>query len=107
LLDPPAGGNGIVIGVSGYLGSATAEVYATSPDSFTARALLYRSKTVDADGTGFFIGELPKSACSYQALLLKIDAKASNSEHNLSFGSCQRGRLSAIDGGEGSWSIAR
>jgi hypothetical protein len=107
LLDPPGGGNGIVIGVSGYLGSATGEVYATSPDSFTAGALLYRSKTVDADGTGFFIGELPKSACSYQALLLKIDAKNGDSEHDLSFGSCQRGRLSTIDGGEGSWSAGR
>ena len=107
LLDPPGGGNGIVIGVSAYPGSAIAEVYATSPDSFTAGALLYRSKTVAANGTGFFIGKLPKSACSYQALLLKIDAKNGNSEHNLSFGSCQRGRLSMIDGGEGSWSIGR
>jgi hypothetical protein len=93
-----------VIGVSGYLGSATAEVYATSPDSFTASTLLYHSKTVAADGTGFFIAELPKPACSYQALLLKIDAKNGSSEHNLNFGSCQRGRLSTIDGGEGAWS---
>jgi hypothetical protein len=105
LLEPPGGGNGIVIGVSGYLGSATAEVYTSAPNTFTAGALLYHGETVAADGTGFFIGELPKPACAYDALLLKIRATNGNSEHNLGFGSCQRGRLSAIDGGQGSWSI--
>jgi len=103
LVDPAGGGNGIVIGVSGYDGGATAQVYAGTPNTFNTGTLLYAGHTISANGTGFFIGQLPKSACDYNSLELNVKASSTGSQHNLEFGSCSPGKLVAITGSMGAW----
>jgi hypothetical protein len=104
LIDPSSGGGGIVIGVSGYHGAATAKVFLGTRDSFNTGTLLYSGHTVSADGTGFFIGQLPKSACDYSSLQLSVKARSGASQHNLDFGSCHTDKLVPITGGMGEWS---
>jgi hypothetical protein len=105
LIDPPSGGNGVVIGVSGYDGPASIKLSVGTPNSFAAGTLLYSGHTVSADGTGFFIAELPKSACAYKWLELSVKARnGAASQHLLGFGSCKTGKLAAITGGQGAWS---
>jgi hypothetical protein len=104
LIDPPNGGNGIVIGVSGYDGAAYANVFVGTPNTFNAGTLLYRGHTVPADGTGFFIGQLSSAACDYSSLELNVKAGSGASQHNLEFGSCKPGKLVAITGSMGGWS---
>lgn len=104
LLDPSSGGRGIVIGVSGYRGVASAKVFVGTPNTFKAGTLLYSGHTISADGTGFFIGQLPKSACDYSSLELNVKAGSSASQHNLEFSSCHPGKLVAIVGSMGAWS---
>jgi hypothetical protein len=104
LIDPPSGGNGIVIGVSGYDGPANIKLSVGAPRSFVAGTLLYSGHTVSADGTGFFIAQLPKSACDYSWLVLNATASNGHSQHLLGFGSCSTGKLSPISGGQGEWS---
>ena len=106
LIDPSSGGSGIVIGVSGYDGAATAKVFVGTPNTFNTGTLLYSGHTVAADGTGFFIGQLSKSACDYSSLELSVKAGASASQHNLEFGSCNPGKLVPIAGSTGEWSAS-
>jgi hypothetical protein len=103
LIDPSSGGDGIVIGVSGYHGAATARLSEGTPNTFTAGILLYSGHTISADGTGFFIGQLSKSACAYQSLELSVKAGSGSAQHNLEFGSCSPGKLVTISGGMGEW----
>ena len=105
--DPPNGGNGVVIGVSGYDGPADVKLSVGTPRSFAAGTLLYSGHTVSADGTGFFIAQLPKSACAYNGLELSIKASHGASQHLLGFGSCRTGKLATITGGQGAWSASR
>ena len=56
------------------------------------------------DGTRFFIGKLPASACSYRSLELDVKAGHNSSQHNLGFGTCAPGKLVAITDSMGSWS---
>jgi hypothetical protein len=106
LIDPSSGGSGIVIGVSGYHGAANAKVFVGTPNTFNTGTLLYSGHTVSADGTGFFIGELPKPACDYSSLELGVKAGSSGSQHNLEFGSCNPGKLVTITGSMGQWSAS-
>ncbi len=53
LIDPPSGGDGVVIGVSGYDGPANIKLSVGMPNSFQPGALVYSGHTVSADGTGF------------------------------------------------------
>jgi hypothetical protein len=107
LIDPPTGGNGIVIGVSGYDGDANVKLSAGTPRSLAAGALLYSGHTVSANGTGFFIAQLPRSACDYSWLELNVKARRGASQHVLGFDSCSTGKLTTITGGEGAWSAQR
>jgi len=107
LIDPPTGGNAIVIGVSGYDGPANIKLSEGTANSFTPGPLLYGGHTVSADGTGFFIAQLPKSACDYDWLELNVQAGHGHSQHLLGFGSCSAGKLSPIAGGQGAWSASR
>jgi hypothetical protein len=104
LISPPGGGNGVVIGVSGYDGTANVKLSVGTPHSFAAGPLLYSGHTVSADGTGFFIAQLPKSACDYSWLELNIKARRGASQHLLGFDSCSTGKLVTITGGQGAWS---
>jgi hypothetical protein len=56
------------------------------------------------DGTSFFIGKLPASACSYRSLELDVKAGHNSSQHNLGFGTCALGKLVEITDSMGSWS---
>jgi hypothetical protein len=107
LIDPASGGNAVVIGVSGYDGPANVRLSEGTANSFTPGPLLYSGHTVSADGTGFFIAQLPKSACDYDWLELNIAAGHGHSQHLLGFGSCSAGKLSPITGGQGAWSAPR
>jgi hypothetical protein len=107
LIDPPSGGNGIVIGVSGYDGAADVKLSVGTPRSFAAGTLLYSGHTVSADGTGFFIAQLPKSACDYSWLELNVKARRGASQHLLGFDSCTTGKLARITGGQGAWGQTR
>ena len=104
LIDPPSGGNGIVIGVSGYDGAANVKLSVGTPRSFAAGTLLYSGHTISADGTGFFIAQLPRSACDYSWLELNVKARRGASQHLLEFDSCSTGKLARITGGQGAWS---
>jgi uncharacterized membrane protein len=105
LINPGSRQNGIVIGVSGYTGQATATVDVGHSDSFRAGPRLIGATTVAADGTGFFIGELPKSACDYPWLELNVTAhRHHSSQHNFGFGACAAGKLVAITASMGAWS---
>ena len=106
LIDPSSGANGIVIGVSGYDGEATAKVFAGTPNTFNTGTPLYSGHTISADGTGFFIAQLSKSACDYSSLELNAKASSSACQHNLDFGSCSPGKLVTITGGMGGWSAS-
>jgi hypothetical protein len=106
LIDPSSGRSGIVIGVSGYNGAATAKVFAGTPNTFNTGTLLYSGHTVSADGTDFFIGQLSKSACDYSSLELNVKAGSSASQHNLEFGFCHPGKLVTITGSMGEWSAS-
>ena len=106
LIDPPSGGSGIVIGVTGYAGDASAKVFVGTRNTFNTGTLLYGGHIVSADGTGFFIGQLPKSACNYRSLELNVNAGSGASQHNLEFGSCNPGKLVTITGGMGAWSAS-
>jgi hypothetical protein len=103
LIDPPSGGDGIVVGVSGFDGAADAKVFVGTPGTFNTGALLYRGQSITADGTGFFIGQLSSSACDYRSLELSVKAGSNASEHNLQFGACNPGRLVTITGSMGEW----
>jgi hypothetical protein len=107
LIDPQNGGDGIVIGVSGYNGGANVKLSEGTSHSFTPGTLLYSGRTISADGTGFFIAELPKSACNYGWLNLNVKAAKGRSQHVLGFGLCRAGKLSPITGGQGEWSASR
>ncbi|MCL2419563.1 MAG: hypothetical protein FWD04_09740, partial [Conexibacteraceae bacterium] len=102
LIDPPGGGNGVVIGVIGYKGDATVKL-SVATGGFSTGAL-YSGNTIPANGTGFFIGTLPKSACDYPSLELSVKAHRNQSQHVLGFGTCSPGKLVALAGGHGSWS---
>ena len=104
LIDPPNGGHGVVIGVSGYDGPANIKLSVGTAYSFHPGGLVYSGHTVSADGTGFFIAQLPKSACDYSWLVLNATASHGHSQHLLGFGSCSTGKLSPIMGGQGAWS---
>ena len=56
------------------------------------------------DGTSFFIGKLPASACSHRSLELDVKADDNSSQHNLGFGTCVPGKLVEITDSMGSWS---
>lgn len=104
LIEPPSGGNGIVIGVSGYNGGANIKLSVGTPNSFQPGALLYTGHTISANGTGFLIARLPKSACDYSWLVLNTTGNTGHSQHLLGFSSCNPGKLSQISGGQGAWS---
>jgi hypothetical protein len=106
LIDPSSAGSGIVIGISGYNGAATAKVSVGTPNTLNAGTPLYSGHTIAADGTGFFIGQLSKSACDYSSLELSVKAGSSAAQHNLEFGSCNPGKLVPIAGSIGEWSAS-
>lgn len=106
LIDPSSASSGIVIGVSGYDGAAKAKVFVGTPNTFNRGTLIYSGHTVSADGTGFFIGQLPKSACDYRSLELSVKVGSNASQHNLEFGSCNPGKLVTIAGSMGEWSAS-
>ena len=103
-MNPSAGSNGIVFGVSGYNGPATVKVSVGTLNTFSAGKLLLSQRGQPADGTTFFIGELPASACSYPSLELDVKAGHSSSQHNLGFGTCTAGKLVQITDSMGAWS---
>jgi hypothetical protein len=103
LIDPASGDGGIVIGVSGYPGAANVNVYVGTSGTFNTGTLLYGGHTIRTDGTGFFIGQLPKSACAYSSLELNVKTASGDSNHNLGFGACHPGKLTAITGSMGAW----
>jgi hypothetical protein len=104
IVNPGAGSNGIVFGVSGYNGPATIKVSVGTLNTFNAGKLLLSQHGQPVDGTTFFIGELPASACSYPSLELDVKAGHSSSQHNLGFGTCTSGKLVQITDSMGAWS---
>ena len=86
IVNPGAGANGIVFGVSGYNGPATVKVSVGTLNTFKAGKLIVSQQSQPVDGTTFFIGELPASACSYRSAELDVKAGDSSSQHNLGFG---------------------
>ena len=104
LIEPLSGGHGIVVGISGYTGNATIKLSVGNQRSFAPGALLYSGHTISANGTGFFIAQLPKSACDYSWLELNAHTSHGASQHLLGFGSCSNGKLTPISGGQGAWS---
>jgi DNA-binding beta-propeller fold protein YncE len=56
-----------------------------------------------AAGITFFIGQLPRSACSYPTMVLNASGSSGSSMHHLAFGSCQAGKLVSITESNGEW----
>jgi DNA-binding beta-propeller fold protein YncE len=54
-------------------------------------------------GLTFFIGQLPRSACSYPAMVLHAAGRLDSAVHTLSLGACQPGHLVAITQSTGEW----
>jgi hypothetical protein len=82
----------IVYGVIGYPGLAKVDLYVGSVGSFTPGAALPTPAARVVNGVSFFIGALPKSACSYQALELNSTSPGVSAEHNLGFGGAGAGQ---------------
>ena len=57
----------------------------------------------EVKGMTFFIGQLPRSACSYPAMMLTASGSSGSAAHRLSFGACASGKLVSITGSEGEW----
>ena len=103
LLD--AGGKTIVYGVIGYPGKATIKLTTGTTGTFTPGKPLPAPAVQAANGVSFFIGTLPKSACSYSALELDSTSGKISAEHNLGFGACTPGKLSPITFSQGIWQL--
>ena len=113
----------IVYGVIGYPGLAKVGLYVGSVGSFTPGAALPTPAVQVVNGVSFFIGALPKSACSYQALELNSTSPGVSAEHNLGFGgggagqgyyisdnpgntgACVAGKIDPISFSQGIWQL--
>jgi DNA-binding beta-propeller fold protein YncE len=54
-------------------------------------------------GGTFFIGVLPKSACSYSTMVLNATTASASDAHQLGFGTCKANELVPIQTSEGVW----
>jgi hypothetical protein len=104
MINPGKRADGILFGVGGYHCPATIKVSKGTLNTFDDGRLLLAQTARLIDGTSFFIGKLPASACSYRSLELDVKAGHNSSQHNLGFGTCAPGKLVAITDSMGSWS---
>ncbi len=88
-------------------GAGIAYGYVGNPGDYkitlTGDGALPSPATYRVDGGTFFIGVLPRSACTYKAMQLTAATSSVTDLHHLQFGSCQPGRLVAITESNGSW----
>ena len=117
------GSNAIVYGVIGYPGLARLELSVGTIDSFAPGQALPSPRVQVVHGVSFFIGALPKAACSYSALELDSTSPGVSAEHNLGFagagegqgyyiadntgnsGGCVRNQIDPISFSQGIWQL--
>jgi hypothetical protein len=118
------GHHAIVYGVIGYPGRATVYLTTGTVGSFTPGHALPSPDVKVVDGVSFFIGALPKPACSYGAFELNTTSPGVSAEHNLGFGGagegqgyyisdnpgnnggCVGGRIDPISFSQGVWDLS-
>jgi hypothetical protein len=86
------GPEAIVYGVVGYPGLAKIDLSVGQIDSFTPGTALPTPQVQVVNGVSFFIGALPKPACSYTAFELNTTSPGVSAEHNLGFGGAGEGQ---------------
>jgi hypothetical protein len=119
-----AGANAVVYGVVGYPGLAKVGLSVGTIGSFSTGAALPSPAVRAVDGVSFFVGSLPRPACSYTALELNTTSPGVSAEHNLGFagagagqgyyigdntgnsGSCVAGEIDPISFSQGIWALA-
>lgn len=107
LLDPTGGGDAIAYGVVGYPGAAKVAIYTSTAGTFDAKKLVGSTTSEVANGVGFFITRLSRSACDLSALELNTASASYATEHNLGFATnhCSAGQLVPINASQGIWQL--
>ena len=90
-----AGGHGIAYGFVALPGAVQVKL--------TSGKQLPGPQVVKLAKASFFVGELPASACTYKTMLLNARNASDSAMHQLTFGSCQAGRVVAETGSDGEW----
>jgi len=91
-----AGARGVDYGFVQYPGKVTV--------GLTSAGRLPAPSVIRVDGMTFFIGQLPRSACSYPQLVLNAsEGSAASAIHHLTFGTCGADKVVNITGSEGEW----
>jgi hypothetical protein len=71
--------------------------------SLSSSGSLPPPSAIRVDGMTFFIGQLPRSACSYRVMVLDARGSGFGAMHHLEFGACAPGKLVNITESNGQW----
>jgi YVTN family beta-propeller protein len=71
--------------------------------SLSSSGSLPAPSAIGVDGMTFFIGQLPRSACSYHVMVLGAKGAGFSAMHHLEFGACAPGKLVNITESNGQW----
>ena len=117
------GGDAIIYGVVDYPGLATVQLGTGSINSFAIGAVLPSPHVMIVNGVSFYIGTLPKPACSYSYFEVNTTSPSYSTEHNIGFsgrgegqgysitnnpgngGACVAGKLDPLSYSEGVWQL--
>lgn len=117
------GGDAIIYGVVDYPGLAKVQMSTGALNSLAVGTVLPSPHVSVVDGVSFYIGTLPKSACTYSYFEINTTSPSYSTEHNIGFGgggtgqgyvitnnpgntgSCVTGRLDPLSYSEGVWQL--
>lgn len=116
------GGDAVIYGVVNYPGLAKV-VIGTGTQGFTMDEVLPSPHVAVVNGVSFYIGTLPKSACTYSYLVIDTTSPSASAEHNIGFGengagqgyaitnnpgnvgACTTGKLDPLSFSQGEWDM--
>jgi hypothetical protein len=117
------GGDAVIYGVVDYPGLAEVQISTGAINTFTVGTVLPSPHVMVVNGVSFYIGTLPRSACSYSYFEINTTSPSYSTQHNIGFGdngvgqgysitnnsgnvgSCVSGRLDPLSYSEGAWQL--
>jgi hypothetical protein len=117
------GGDAIMYGVVGYPGLAKVQISTGSINTLAVGTVLPSPHVTVVKGVSFYIGTLPRSACSYSYFEINTTSPSYSAEHNIGFGGngvgrgysitdnqgnagvCLTGKLDPLSYSEGEWQL--
>lgn len=117
------GGDAIIYGVVNYPGVAKVQVSTGALNSFAVGTVLPSPHVSLVNGVSFYIGTLPRSACTYSYFEINTTSPSYSAQHNIGFGengvgqgysitdnpgnagTCVAGKLDPLSYSEGEWQL--